>query len=75
VQERNEAAATGDPVTAWRENLILEKFFAPLLDSPALAPRYRWPPEQRAAIEVAAESARETPYVSAAQPYPIYAFR
>jgi hypothetical protein len=34
VQERNRAWGAGDPFTAWRENLILERFYAPVLDTP-----------------------------------------
>ena len=35
---------------AWRENLILERYFAPVLDTPTYASPHgnRWPPEQRA---------------------------
>jgi len=49
VQLRNEAWKNGDIATAWRENLILEKFFAPVLDAQtyASATLHRWPPEQR----------------------------
>jgi hypothetical protein len=50
VQRRNEAWTKGDVSTAWRENLILEKFFAPVLEAQtyASATSHRWPPEQRA---------------------------
>lgn len=72
VQERNEAAGRGDRQTAWRENRILEKFFTPVLDSPALAPRYRWTPEQRALMDAAAPPLAGSAYESAAQPFPIY---
>ena len=34
--------------SAWKENLILEKFYAPVLD--AGSPDSRWPDEQRAAV-------------------------
>ena len=47
VRERNDAVDLGDTVTAWRENRILEKFYAPLLDLPAVNAEYRWPSEQR----------------------------
>ena len=35
--------------TAWRENVILEKFYGPVLDTPAwdTPEASRWPPEQR----------------------------
>ena len=50
VQRRNTAWETNDLALAWRENLILEKYFAPVLDvatyaSPAAQ---RWPAAQRA---------------------------
>jgi hypothetical protein len=35
--------------TAWRENLILEKFFASTLEQSA----FRWAPERRNAVEAA----------------------
>ena len=58
VRERNEAVDVGDTLTAWRENRILEKFYAPLLDVPAINGEYRWPPEQRALTADAAARAR-----------------
>jgi hypothetical protein len=73
VQERNLAWSAGDPFTAWRENRILEIFFAPVLDTASYASRVppRWPAEQRAqtASRVAADPGI---YVSRAAPYPIY---
>jgi len=50
VQRRNTAWEKDDLARAWRENLILEKFFAPVLDAPsyASATPQRWPEEQRA---------------------------
>ena len=50
VQRRNEAWANGDIASAWRENLILEKFFTPVLDAQTYASDtlHRWPAEQRA---------------------------
>jgi hypothetical protein len=74
VQERNEAMEIGDALTAWRENLILEKFYTPLLESPPLAPRFRWTAEQRALIADAAARASDKRYVSRAQPLPIYTY-
>ena len=58
---------------AWRENVILETFFAPVLDNPTYASRtgLRWPAEQRA--DAARRTARMVgPYESDAEPYPIY---
>lgn len=75
VQERNRAWGAGDPFTAWRENLILERFFAPVLDTSTFASRVppRWPAPQRddTAARVAADPGI---YVSRSAPYPIYAW-
>ncbi len=56
---------------ALRENLILERFFAPVLDTATYASPNgnRWPPEQRA--DAAARAAAIPSFVSAAEPYPI----
>jgi hypothetical protein len=48
VQQRDMAWESGDLVTAWRENLILEKYFAPVLDTMTGAGGVRWPAAQRA---------------------------
>ena len=75
VQERNRAWGAGDPFTAWRENLILERFFAPVLDTPSYASRApaRWPPHQR--DDTAARVGTDPGiYISRAAPYPIYAW-
>jgi VanZ like family len=73
VQRRNEAAGGGDVLAAWRENQILERFFAPILDWPSYAASTpsRWPPAQREDLSNRA-SADERPYVSAAQPFPLF---
>ncbi len=75
VQERNRAWGAGDPFTAWRENLLLERFFAPVLDTSSYAARQpaRWPPQQR---DETAERLGGDPgfYISRAAPYPIYAW-
>jgi hypothetical protein len=75
VQERNRAWGAGDPFTAWRENLILERFFAPVLDTPSYASRARarWPQEQRDETEARVGSDPGI-YISRAAPYPIYAW-
>ena len=73
IQARNEAG--NDPLTQWRENLILEKYFQPVLDFPTYnTPKGgRWPEEQRK--NVGAIAAADTrPWVSRANPYPIYAW-
>jgi hypothetical protein len=70
VRERNRAWDAGDFDAAWRENLILEEYYAPVLDT-----GHRWPPEQRQdAQQRAAARSRPMPYVSAAYPYPVYAW-
>ena len=73
VQERNEAWAAGDILTAWRENRILEEYYAPVLDTPSYVSRtgFRWSSEQRADARARAGAADSAPYVSQAYPYPI----
>ena len=46
---RNDAWEAGDLAAAWRENLILERWYTPFLDLPSFATGevHRWPPEQR----------------------------
>ena len=53
VQRRNAAWDAGEIATAWRENLILETFYAPVLDAPSYQglEGHRWPAEQRADVE------------------------
>ena len=75
IQERNRAWGAGDPFTAWRENLLLERFFAPVLDTPTYASRVpaRWPPQQR--DDTAARVGTDPGiYISRAAPLPIYAW-
>lgn len=57
---------------AWRENLILERFYAPVLDTPTYASPNgnRWTAEQRATL-AATIHPHTPPYVSGAEPYPI----
>lgn len=73
VQERNEHLGANDPRSAWLENRILEKYYAPVLDTPSYVSRtgHRWAPEQRADVESRAP-AKDAAYVSEANPYPIY---
>jgi hypothetical protein len=70
VQRRNEVA---DPQRVWHENLILEKYFAPVLDVPTYSTGAgaKWPAEQRANAEAQART-EATAYRSTANPYPIY---
>jgi hypothetical protein len=67
VRRRNMA----DLDEAWRENLILERFFAPVLDIPTYASPNgnRWPAEQRA--DVVNRAAPIAAFMSTAEPYPI----
>jgi hypothetical protein len=68
VQARNVAFSAGDAATAWRENLILERYFEPVL-----AIGHRWPPPQRDdAARRAGTGTNVPPGVSRAFPYPIY---
>ena len=73
VQQRNLAWTAGDPFTAWRENRILEMFFAPVLETSSYASPVapRWPRDQR---EQTASRVAGDPgiYISRAAPYPIY---
>jgi hypothetical protein len=75
VRERNDAVAVGDTLTAWRENQILEKFYTPLLEIPAVNAEYRWSPDQRALTADAAARAADERYVSQAEALPIYAVK
>jgi VanZ family protein len=73
VQRRNEAWAQGNVLAARHENLILERYYAPALDTPSYvsAQGLRWPDSQRADAE-----SRKGPglmiYVSDALPSPIW---
>ena len=73
VQRRNETWAEDNIMASRHENLILEKYYAPVLDTPSYisATGHRWPPEQRADAE-----SRIGPgfmiYVSDALPSPIF---
>jgi VanZ family protein len=73
IQQRSIAFRYGDPRTAFKENQILETWFAPVLDFPTyLTPETeRWPPEQKAAVAEKVVPAAE-PFISAASPVPIY---
>jgi hypothetical protein len=81
VQERNEQLTAENVGAAWKENRILEKYYAPVLDTPSyVSPTgHRWSAGQRGEVEArlrAAESSSSSaPYVSAANPYPIYTWR
>ena len=76
VQRRNRAWEAGDARTAFAENLILERFFAPVLDTPSYVSRsgHRWSPAHRADAKARAERAGSEgeAYVSDAHLYPIF---
>lgn len=72
IRHRNRRWAEGNILAARHENLILEKYYAPVLDTPSYlsATGHRWPEEQRAHAE-----SRPGPgfmiYDSDALPYPL----
>jgi VanZ family protein len=74
VQARNAAWTGGDALTAWRENAILERYFAPVLDTPSYVSPigHRWSAAQRADGERRTRDAAATAFESRAFPYPIY---
>jgi hypothetical protein len=53
IRRRNERWGEGNFLAARHENLILERYYAPVLDAPSFvsATGHRWPPEQRAQAE------------------------
>jgi hypothetical protein len=70
VQRRNRAWDAKDVRTAWMENLILERYFGPVLDTPSYVSKtgHRWGPEHRAdAARQARELGRTDLYESDAQ--------
>ena len=73
VQRRNQAWTAGDVADAWRENRILEKFYAPILEAPTYADPsgHRWSAEQRADA-AQRPGVDRAPIVSDAYPYPLY---
>lgn len=73
VQRRNGAWEAGDALTAWRENRILETFYAPVLDTPTYADPagHRWTEAQRADA-AARVGGTLRPYASDAYAYPLY---
>ena len=60
VHERNRRWEAADMAAAWSENRILEKYYAPVLDTPSYISRtgHRWPPAQRADAEQRSGAAR-----------------
>ena len=75
VQRRNTAWEMNDLALAWRENLILERYFAPVLDAAtyASATAQRWPAVQRA--EAATRPAVDRhPRADTEYRWPLYVF-
>jgi VanZ family protein len=74
VQARNSAWDAADAFTAWRENLILEKWFAPVLATPSYVSTtgHRWSAEHRADAEARVRGAEGRDFVSRAYPYPLF---
>jgi len=72
VRRRNGAA----PFEAFHENLILERYFAPVLDIPTYASPNpnRWPIEQRQGVNASIQNPGAD-FVSAAESYPIVTWR
>ncbi|OFW00657.1 MAG: hypothetical protein A3I61_12450 [Acidobacteria bacterium RIFCSPLOWO2_02_FULL_68_18] len=73
VRQRNQAWDGGELAAAWRENRILEKFYAPVLATPTYedARGHRWPTAQH--DEAASTGgAASRPYASDAYAYPLY---
>jgi VanZ family protein len=73
VRRRNDSVAAGDVFASWRENRILETFYAPVL-APTRSvdrPGFGWPGAQRADTERRAQDDGR-PYQSEAEPYRIY---
>ena len=74
IRARNDAWGH-DAETAWRENLILERYFAPVLDTPSYAaPVSRWPPEQRRDASGRRDAPPSAAFVSRANPLAIHTF-
>jgi hypothetical protein len=75
VRERNRRWDAGEVTAAWRENLILERFFVPVLDRQTYVSPHgtRWPPDHRADAEARADHSRRE-FLSIAEPYPILAW-
>jgi hypothetical protein len=74
VRERNRRWDAEEITAAWHENLILERFFAPVLDRPTYvsATGTRWPAEHRA--DAQSRAVPDPAFVSQAETYPILAW-
>jgi len=71
IRERNRRWEAGDYDVALRENDILERYFAPVIDTKSYAaPELsRWPPEQKA--DAGQRANGSIVFISEAEPYPI----
>ena len=67
VAERNRQWSAGNYEASWSENLVLEKYYAPVLDAPSFLSKtgHRWP-EQRADGEQRVRGLPSAQYVSMA---------
>ena len=76
AQRRNRAWDGGDAGMAVAENLILERFYSPVLDTPSFVSKtgHRWSPEHRAEAETRIKQRGVAPaaYLSDANTYPIF---
>jgi hypothetical protein len=74
VRERNRRWDAEQITAAWHENLILERFFAPVLDRPTYvsASGTRWPAEHRA--DAQSRAVADPAFISQAEGYPILAW-
>ena len=65
VQERNREWDAGHPGVAWFENRILERYFAPVLDTPSYVSRtgHRWPAGQHDDAQRAGDRCGRTAHV------------
>jgi hypothetical protein len=63
VRQRNRLWEAGEIGGAWQENRILERYYAPALDTPSWVSStgHRWPPAQRADAEARAGHLRVVP--------------
>lgn len=66
VRARNTAWDREDYRTAWHENLILERYYAPVLDTPShiSATGHRWHPDHRTDAERRVADLPQIPFVS-----------
>lgn len=75
IQQRNADWSAGAYGRAWHENLLLETYFAPVLDTASfLAPVSRWPPAQRADAASRVDVRAGEPFESHAERVPIVAW-